>query len=67
MNSTSKDLTATEVKLELHCANSTFWSLLNQKEIEAYYVGNQLRIPRESLEEFKKRNKFVPKKSRASK
>ncbi|GAI15949.1 unnamed protein product [marine sediment metagenome] len=55
------DMTATEVKEELHCANEKLWKMLNAGDLpDAYYIGNQIRVPRSNVEAYKERNKYVP-------
>ena len=54
------DFTATEAKHDLHCANAKLWELIKSGELEAYYVGRQIRIPRESMAAYKQRNRVTP-------
>ena len=54
------DLTTSEAWDELNCSNKKGWDLLNTGEIEGYYVGRTMRIIRESIAQYKKRNKYRP-------
>ena len=58
------DLTSGEVKEELNCSNKTYWKLANEGELDIYYVGRTTRATRESVEALKKRNRYVPRKSK---
>jgi len=54
------DLTATEVKEELHISNPKFFDLLNNLKLRAYYVGSQIRVHREDVVKYKMDNAYVP-------
>ena len=54
------DLTTTQAASELNCAMPTLWRLLNAKKLDAYRVGRELRIRRESLDTYKKAHRYVP-------
>lgn len=47
---------------ELNCSNPKGWDLLNKGELEGYYVGSQMRITRPSLDSYKIRHKYIPRK-----
>jgi excisionase family DNA binding protein len=53
-----------EVEAELSIGTTTFFKLLNSEQLEGYYVGNQLRIKRESVDRYKAANRYVPGKRR---
>ena len=56
------DLNTTEARAELNCSAGKIWDLLNRGELSGYYVGTQMRITRPSIDEYKIRNKYVPRK-----
>ena len=60
---TEGDLTATEVKAELHCSNPKFFNLLNSGKLSAYYVGPQLRVKRSSVIQYKVDHAYIPRQS----
>lgn len=60
VNSLESDLTSVEVRKELNISNVMFWKLLNLGELDAYRVGNKIRVKKESLLAYKARNEFVP-------
>ena len=45
---------------EMSIGSTKGFSMLNSGELEAYYVGNQLRIKRESIDRYKERNRYIP-------
>ena len=49
------DLSILEVRAELSCSNTAIWNIINRGDLDAYKVGRVVRIPRESLADFKKR------------
>ena len=59
------DLTLTEAKTEIHCSNPKIFDLINKGELDAYYVGTQLRIKRPSIIEYKIRHAYIPRKTTA--
>jgi excisionase family DNA binding protein len=56
------DLSTTEARAELNCSAGKIWDLLNRGELSGYYVGSQMRITRPSIDEYKIRNKYIPRK-----
>ena len=56
------DPTSTQAKQEINCCDAKYWDLLNTGELEGYYVGRTLRVTRESIEAFKKRHRYTPRK-----
>lgn len=54
------DFTSGEVKKELHISNPKYFDLLNKGELEAYYVGSQTRVKRQSLINYKIQNTYIP-------
>jgi len=59
------DLTASEVKRELHCSNPKFFDLLNTGKLEAYYLGTQIRVKRSSVLQYKVDHAYIPRKATA--
>jgi excisionase family DNA binding protein len=60
IEATQGDLTSAETKRELNCSNKTFWKLVREQELDAYYVGRTIRIVRESVARLKERKRYVP-------
>ena len=54
------DLTSAQTRAELNCGETKFWSLLNKKELEAYYVGKQIRVTRQSVDDYRARHRYTP-------
>ena len=54
------DLTSSQTMAEINCGETKFWNLLNEKELDAYYVGKQIRVTRPSVEAYKARHRYTP-------
>ena len=54
------DLTSAQTKAELNCGDTKLWGLLNEKELDGYYMGNQIRITRPSVDSYKERHRYTP-------
>lgn len=53
------DATTSETRQELNCGPRKVLQLLSSGELEGYYLGPQIRVTRESIRAYKKRNRYV--------
>lgn len=60
MTAQTTDPTGPQADRELNISANTRWKLLKTGELTGYYIGNKLRVHRESIETYKERNAFKP-------
>jgi excisionase family DNA binding protein len=54
------DFSMKGVQAELDIGNTKSWELVRTGELEAYRVGRNVRVTRDSVERYKRRNRIQP-------